>query len=420
MQLQQNSLLLSCPNAGATKISEIRWRFTVQTITLCVCVVSFAAFPALAQSGNSTDRAFSEATAALREGRLEEAAAGFEALTRSQPAFVGAYLNLGLVREEQGRNEEAIASLQKALTLKPRLRGANLFLAIAEYRLNHFDKAVSALQKETSFYPSDANAWMWLGVVQLAAENPEEAVTALDKAAKLAPENVDILYHRGRAHLLVSKNSYEKMFQVDPHSWRVHQVLAQADAEADRPEDAIAEYQAAIQIVPKQPGLHEELGTEYIKAGKSEIAEAEFQQELEIDPNNVLARYKLGTLEAERGEGAKGKELIEGAVRQNPTLKDSGYYLGRAEMELGNNAAAAEAFNRAISAPDTDPEIIQQAWYQLGVVYRRLHRIEDAQKAFATFQRLKDEEAQKQQERFKKKREAPGQGAAPTTPQNPQ
>jgi tetratricopeptide (TPR) repeat protein len=158
------------------------------------------------------------------------------------------------------------------------------------------------------------------------------------------------------------------------------------------------------------------MGTEYIKASKLEPAEAEFQQELEIDPNNILARYKLGMLEAQRGEGAKSKELIEGALRQNPAIKDSSYYLGRAEMELGNNAAAADAFNRAISAPDSDREIVQQAWYQLGVVYRRLHRIDEAQKAFTTFQRLKDEEAQKFQEPLKKKREASRQGAAPPPP----
>jgi hypothetical protein len=67
-----------------------------------------------------------------------------------------------------------------------------------------------------------------------------------------------------------------------------------------------------------------------------------------------------------------------------------------------------------------DRELVQQAWYQLGIAYRHLHRIEDAQKAFATFQRLKDEEAQKQQERLKKKREASGQVAVPSpTPQNP-
>lgn len=368
--------------------------------------------------GAAIEQRFRQATAAMREGHLDEAGEAFASIVIDSPSFAEGFLNLGLVREEQGRNEEAIADLQKALSLKPRLRGANLFVAIAEYRLNHFNKAAVALQKETAFYPSDANAWMWLGVVELAAENPEEAVVALDKAAKIDPHSVDILYHRGRAHLLVSKNSYEKMFQMDPHSWRVHQVLAQADAEADRSEDAIAEYQAAIQLVPKQPGLHEALGTEYWKSGKVELAEAALQQELEIDPNNVLARYKLGQLEVERGEGAKSKELLEAAVLQDPSLKNSSYYLGRAEMELGNYAAAAQSFERAVSTPGVDPDLIQQAWYQLGTAYRHLHRIEDAQKAFTTFQKLKDEEAQKLQERLKKKREASGQNSPPAAPKN--
>lgn len=385
-----------------------------------LCLHGFVLMPVLlCAQGTPTEQKFRQATAAMREGRLDEAGEAFASVVKDSPKFAEGFLNLGLVREEQGRNDEAIASLQKALSLKPRLRGANLFLAIAEYRLNHFDKAILAVRKETSYFPSDANAWMWVGVIQLAAENPEEAVAALDKAAKLAPDNVDILYHRGRAHLLVSKNSYEKMFQIDPKSWRVHQVLAQADAEADRPEDSIAEYQAAIQLAPNQPGLHEQLGTEYIKAGKTEPAEAEFQKELEVDPNNVLVRYKLGTLQVERGEGAKSKELIEGALRQNPAIRDSSYYLGRAEMELGNYTVAVDSFNRAIASSDTDPDIVQQSWYQLGVSYRHLHRIEDAQRAFATFQRLKDEETQKQQERLKKKREAAGQSSAPLA-QNPQ
>ena len=87
---------------------------------------------------------------------------------------------------------------------------------------------------------------MWLGVVQLADEQADQAAESLDRAAKLNPDNVDILYNRGRAHLLVSKNSYEKMYKTDPNTWRVHQVLAQAYAESGRHEEAISEYQAAI------------------------------------------------------------------------------------------------------------------------------------------------------------------------------
>src|SRR5262249_8935460 len=72
-------------------------------------------------------KVFRDATLAMREGHLDEAADGFLAATQSAPTFAEAHFNLALVREEQGRFEDATASFQKALTLKPRLHGANLF-----------------------------------------------------------------------------------------------------------------------------------------------------------------------------------------------------------------------------------------------------------------------------------------------------
>jgi len=357
----------------------------------------------------------------MRAGRLDEAADGFASVTRFAPTFAEAFLNLGLVRSEQGRNEEAITNFEKALLLKPRLHGANLFLGIAEFRLNHAEKAVEALKKETSSYPRDANAWMWLGVAELINEQPELAADALDKAAKLAPNDIDILYHRGRAHLLVSKNSYEKMFKVDPHSWRVHQVLGQMAAEAERHEDAIAQYLAAIKLAPKQPGLHEELAGEYHASARIPDAEAAYRQELEIDPHNVNARYKLGILFVGIHEPAKGKELIEAALREKPGLADSDYHLGRAEMMLGNDELAADYLRRA-TTEDSDFEIIQQAWYQLGIVYHRLHRTEEAQQAMAMFQKLKDAEATDLQQTLSKYKTKPASNTsdAPPAPQNPQ
>lgn len=334
---------------------------------------------------------FREATEAMRGGRLDEAAEGFASVAKAAPTFAEAFFNLGLVREEQGQNEEAITSFERALALKPRLRGANLFLGVAQFRLNQTEKAVAAFKKETSLYPKDASAWMWLGVAELVDEQAEQAADALDKAAKLDPQNIDILYHRGRAHLLVSKNSYEKMFKVDPHSWRVHQVLGQMAAEAERHEDAIAQYEAAIKLAPTQPGLHEELAGEYHASARIPEAEAAYRQELEIDPHNVVARYKLGVLLVGIHEAAKGKALIEEALRERAGLADADYHLGRAEMMLGNDAAAAEYLKRATSE-DSDFEIIQQAWYELGIVYRRLHRMGEASQAMATFQKLKDAE----------------------------
>jgi len=360
-----------------------------------------AAYSSSTQLPSDAADKFRQASEAMRAGNLDAAAAGFAEVIKQAPTFAEAHFNLGLVREEQGQHTEAIASFEKALSLKPRLRGANLFLGVAHYKLNELDHALAALKKEAAAYPKDAAAWMWVGVVSLAKDRPEEAAAALDQAAKLAPTDVDILYHRGQAHLLVSKNSYAEMFKADPKSWRVRQVIAQANAEAERHIDAIAEYGAAIKLAPRQPGLHEELGSEYRNAGKPQEAEAAFQQELEIDPYNVLARYKLGVLAVERNEGAKAKELIEAALRQKPGLRHADYNLGRAEMQIGNDRVAAEHFQAATKS-ETDPEILQQSWFQLGIVYRRLHRMPEAQQAMATFQMLKDQEAENSQKQLKR------------------
>jgi tetratricopeptide (TPR) repeat protein len=365
---------------------------------------------------------FQQAAEAMRAGNLDQSGDGFASIVKDAPQFAEAYLNLGLVREEQGRHGDAIASFQKALELKPRLRGANLFLGVAEFRSNRLDASIVALHRETGAYPKDAIAWMWLGVVELEKGNGEDAAEALDNAAKLSPENVDILYHRGRAHLFVSNESYSRMFKADPKSWRVRELLAEANAGAERHMDAIAEYEAAIKLAPNEPRLHEELGTEYRLAGKMQEAEQAYLKELEIDPENITAQYKLGVIAIEMGNPARGKSLIEGALRVKSDLRHSEYNLGRAEMLLGNDDAAARHLERATTAAGSDPEVVEQSWYQLGIADRRLHRMEDAQKAMATFQKLKDEESENSQKSLKRFEVQQNSDAAQPlpSPQNPQ
>jgi tetratricopeptide (TPR) repeat protein len=393
----------------------------VMLLVFLLLVPVVVALGQTAQISPAITERFQQATDAMRAGNLDRAGDGFASIVKDAPQFAEAYLNLGLVREEQGRHADAITSFKKALELKPRLRGANLFLGVAQFRSNQTDSAIVALHKETAAYPKDANAWMWLGVVELEKGDGLGAADALDKAAKLSPDNVDILYHRGRAHLFVSNESYARMFQADPKSWRVRELLAEANASAERHMDAIAEYEAAIKLAPNEPRLHEDLGTQYRLAGKTQEAEQAYLKELEIDPHNITAQYKLGVLAIEKGDAAHGKSLIETALRVRPDLQHSDYNLGRAEMLLGNDAAAAQHFERATSAAGSDPDVVEQSWYQLGIVYRRLHRIDEAQKAMATFQKLKDEEADNSAKALKRYQAQQNSNSAqpPPAPENP-
>ena len=89
--------------------------------------------------------------------------------------------------------------------------------------------------------------------------------------------------------------------------------------------------------------------------------------------------------------------MIEVAQSEKANLVHVDYNLGRAEMLLGDYAAAAGHFEHTVRS-DKDPEIVEQAWYQLGTSYRHLHRMEEAQNAMTTYQQLKDEAAKRSQQ----------------------
>ena len=361
---------------------------------------------ALGQTNSETKKTFNQGTEAMRSGALEDAANDFLKVTTLEPSFAPAYFNLGLVRLLQRQPGNAIEALNKSISLQPRQRGAHMFLGIAYYRKNDYPKALTALKKEIQFDPPNATAMMWLGVVQLAQGDALAASATLDKAAELKPNDVDILYHRGRAHMLVSKASYEQMFHTDPNSWRVHEVLAQSYLEADRYDDAIAEFRLAITERPEEPGLHEELGDAYWKHVQLAEAEEAFREELKLDPEDSSAMYKLAVVSLEHSEPEVSKNLLAQVISLEPHFADAEYQLGRAEAQLGDMDAAIGDLTKAIAdSGEKDTETFRQSYYQLAQVYRRAQRPEESRQALETFLRLKkkadEDQAQKLTEKLK-------------------
>jgi tetratricopeptide (TPR) repeat protein len=292
---------------------------------------------------------------------------------------------------QQGSPAAAQTSLQKSLALKPKLRGANLFLGIARYRMNDYADAISALKRETAIDPANSKVYMWLGVSQLAAGDANSACVSLDRAAALSPTDVDILYHRGRAHMLVSKESYEKMYQANPTSWRVHQVLAQSFVEQDRLDEAVKECQEAIAAMPREPGLHEELADVYWKQNQLPKAEAEFQNELQVDNESLSSMYKLGVVSIERSKPEVAEKLLTEVVKRSPKYPDANYQLGRAEAQMGNTVAAIADFSAAVANEKADAETLRQSYYQLAQLYRREQKTQESQAALEAFMRLKQQ-----------------------------
>ncbi|MGA8273719.1 MAG: tetratricopeptide repeat protein [Candidatus Sulfotelmatobacter sp.] len=361
---------------------------------------------------------FEQGTSAMRRSDAAEAADDFRQFLRLHPGSAEGYFNLGLALESAGQLDPALSALRKAASLQPGMRGVRLFTGIVEYKLNRFSEAQDELARETRLEPKNSVAWMWLGVVELAQNHAESAAAALDKASALDSGNLDILYHRGRAHLLISKQSYAAMFKLSPDSWRVHEVLGQADAEAFRPDDAIGEFRLAIREAPHQPGLNEELGDACWAAGKLDEADAAYAEEIKNDASDAVAQYKLGSLRVTRNNAADGIPLLERALTLDPTISDVHYYLGKGYGALGKDDLALEHFRLATN-PQGSEELRIMAWYQIAIRCRNLHRSQEAAEALVTFRKMKTERDQRQASKFQeqghRRDQLPREEAIPAT-----
>ena len=359
------------------------------------------------------DAAFQRGAEALRAGQLDAAAAAFTESIQASPRFAQAYFNLGLVRFQQQRTADAAPLFVKSLELRPDLRGADLFLGISEYRLDKYGEAAVALKHAAEREPSNPEVAMWLGIAELASGDASGAVVNLEKASKLKPGNVDVLYHLGRAYMQMSKEAYERMYQADPNSWRVHEVLAQSFEEADRMEDAEKECRKAIELKSDERGLHQELGDIFWKQNRLDEAEAEFQRELQNDPENLTAMYKLAAVSTERAKPQVAIDLLSKVLVTHPDSREAHYQIGRAEAQLGNNEAAIRDFKAVteLTGP-VEPEIIRQSYYQLAQLYRRSQKTDEAQLALTTFKRLKQEADEQHQMKLDDKMKRSTEGSA--------
>jgi tetratricopeptide (TPR) repeat protein len=341
---------------------------------------------------SASQKLLEQGNEALRQGDFAGAAEKFSQITVMAPRFAGGFFSLGLVRVQQGKWEESIGALQKCVQLDPNFHGAHLFLGIAEYRRNRYADAKKDLRREIELAPKSADALMWLGIVQLVDGDNEGAVISLDRAAAVSPDNVDILYHRGRAHMLLSQKSYEHMYELDPKSWRIHQVLAQSFVEQERYEEAVRECKLAIQDRPAEPGLYEQLGDIYWKQNQLEPAEGAFQQELAVDPDSVSALYKLGTVSLERSKPQVAEEVMLRVLAASPGSIEAHYQLGRAQAQLTKYDGAIESFSFVTAnASRADKDILRQSYYQLSQLYRHAQRPAESKKALEVFLSMKQD-----------------------------
>lgn len=337
---------------------------------------------------NSLPELFRQGAQDIRAGNLAGAEAEFRQATQAAPKLAPAWLDLGLAQLREGKLPEAIANIETSLRIDPASPGAHLFLGIAEYQSSHADVAIADLKQAIQDDSKNEQAYAWLGIVELNIGHPDQAVGPLDHASELDPKDENVIDYRVQAHMAVAKESYTQLYQLDPTSWRLHQLSAVIDAQADDHQHAIDEYLLAIKQAPGQPDLYESLGWEYRALNENDLAVHAFQHQLKLAPRNPIAMYNLGSAEVENGQPAAAAPLLEHVVSVYGKPTEADYYLGRAFAALGKYDRAAQEFSRAMQV---DGQVQLRAWYELSQADRHLGKTQDARAAVLRYEALREQ-----------------------------
>jgi tetratricopeptide (TPR) repeat protein len=133
-------------------------------------------------------RAFDDAKAALRAGRVADAERGFRELAAKHPELGGAHANLGLILRNAGKHEDSVVALQRAVKASPRQPAYFNQLGVSLRHAGQFAKAREAYESALALDAAHADAHLNLGVLlDLYLNEPQRALPHYERYLALAP-----------------------------------------------------------------------------------------------------------------------------------------------------------------------------------------------------------------------------------------
>lgn len=135
------------------------------------------------------------------QGRLWEAAAGYQQLVDAQPGNAEAWNNLGNARHELGELDGALAALQQARELQPASAMIHTNIGRVLASMARYDESALVFQEAVRLAPRDPAALLEFGQALSRLDRAREALVAYADAARIDRANPDIFVAMGQAFL---------------------------------------------------------------------------------------------------------------------------------------------------------------------------------------------------------------------------
>lgn len=228
---------------------------------------------------------------------------------------------------------------------------AFVFILLTFLRNEDYQSPLDLWAQTTAAAPDNARAHNNYGELLLQADRPVEAISQFEAAVRLRADYPEV--HNNWGNALVQ--------------------LGQLD-------DAIRHYQKALRLDPHSAPSHNNWGNVLSQQGKMAEALGQYAEAVRLDPNYTEAHYNFALALARSGQKEKALDEFRDAQRCDPGSLDVEKSWGSLLAGMGRFPEAAEHFQRAVQLGPGDPE----SHNDLGVVLVQMGRRDEALSEFRT------------------------------------
>lgn len=245
-------------------------------------------------------------------------------------------------------------------------------------------KPVAACSAQMLKQPLTAD--LRLGIARALYETglPEPALAELDALAPSHVDSPEAQFWKARCYKRLALAAYLRLFEVDPDSYRAHQVLGDMDEARGEDSKAIEEYEKALVRRPTLPNLHYQIGHLEWKSYHTQEAREQFQAELAVNPRHTGALFDMGSTHLQEHQADKALVYLKRVYDLDPKYPDLHEFMGIAYNQLNRYAEAEKELK--IAAPSDKDGTVH---YQLARVYLAMGKSAEAQQEFALSNQLR-------------------------------
>jgi len=272
----------------------------------------------------------------------------------------------------------------------------NYQLARAQYQAKQFVECLATLQPLVAADRATSEIENLLGWCYEGQGDFARAVAAMDKAIEEDPSNESNYLDVGRMLLEAHRpkgalEAAETALSVAPDSARAYGLKGLAESELSQPIDAVQSYLQAVKLDPNSSKALLGLALAQEMEGKTQQAQATFEKGIRQFPSHAVLHQEYGKmLLIFRGDDPEASEahavsLLTTALALNDSLATAHFELGNLALSKGQLPQAVDHLEAAAKLAPGD----SRTHYALSRAYRRLGRIEDADRELEAFQNLK-------------------------------